>query len=282
MKAKMVRLRNVRFASMFSRMALSPGAVIYSVANASVSFAPSVVTPAASRFLPQLAGILNSPPTNNAQNMNEDERPCKLHLFSAGMYRGSTLIASPGPSCRQPISSSKLFTLEAFNSPKQSTSSKKGKRRASGRPFEFATDSMDLDESDSDDGFIVPDDDDDKPRRGKKYAKRNVVLSDDDEYDDVIIPAVKPEAKPKASVGEMNEDEISTKMQVRAYLPCVISSTHPDVSEDDERVNHSKEVTPRPEGTTHPLHVFSLADAHSIRPLSSPNGQVILRWFHDI
>ena len=81
---------------------------------------------------------------------------------------------------------------------------------------------MDVDESDSDDDFIVPDDDDDKPRRGKKYAKRNVVLSDDDEYDDVIIPAVKPETKPKASVGEMNEDEISTKMQVRVHLPYVI------------------------------------------------------------
>ena len=34
-----------------------------------------------SNFLPQPAGILNSPPTNNAQNMNEDERPCELHLF---------------------------------------------------------------------------------------------------------------------------------------------------------------------------------------------------------
>ena len=133
------------------------------------------------------------------------------------MQCDSTLIAPPGPSCRQPISSPKLFTLEAFNSPKPSTSSKKGKRRASGRPFEFATDSMDVDESDSDDGFIVPDDEDYEPRPGKKYAKRNVVLSDDDEYDDVIIPAVKPEAKPKASVGEMNEDEISTKMQVRPH-----------------------------------------------------------------
>jgi len=179
------------------------------------------------------------------------------------MHCGSTLIASPGPSCRQPISSPKLFTLEAFNSPKQS--SKKGKRRASGRPFEFATDGMDVDESDSDDDFIVPDDDY-KPRRGKKYAKRNVVLSDDDEYDDVIIPAVKPEAKPKASVGEMNEDEISTKMQVRVHFPCVISDPHSGVSEDDGRLNRFKEVTPRPEGIMHPLRVFSPANAHSIRP----------------
>jgi len=87
---------------------------------------------------------------------------------------------------------------------------------------------MDVDESDSGDDFIVPDDDEFivyedgdhyKPLRGKKKnAKRNVVLSDDDEYDDVIIPAVKPEPKPKASVGEMNEDEISTKMQVSIHL----------------------------------------------------------------
>ena len=104
----------------------------------------------------------------------------------------------------------------------QQASSQKGKRRVSARPFGFATDAMNVDESasDSDDGFIVPDDHEDyKPRRGKKHAKRNVVLSDD-EYDDVIIPAAKPEAKPKASVGEMNEDEISTKMQVRTYLSC--------------------------------------------------------------
>jgi len=117
---------------------------------------------------------------------------------------------------------------------------------------------MDVDESDSDDSFIVPDDDDFivyddgnddddddgcKPRRKKKHAKRNVVLSDDDEYDDVIIPAVKPESKPKASVGEMNEDEISTKMQVRIRLAHVISDAHP-VSEDDGRVNRIEEVTP--------------------------------------
>jgi hypothetical protein len=123
-----------------------------------------------------------------------------------------------GPSCRQPISSSRLFTLEAFNSKNQS----KGKCRVSTRPFEFATDDMDVDESDpdSDDNFIVPDDEADyRPRQGKKKcAKRNVVLSDD-EYDDVIIPAVKPEAKPKSSVGEMNENEISTKMQVCIPLP---------------------------------------------------------------
>jgi len=110
---------------------------------------------------------------------------------------------------------------------------------------------MDLDESesDSDDSFVVPDDDDDndsKPRRGKKkHAKRNVVLSDDDEFDDVIIPAAKPkpEAKSKASVGEMNEDEISTKMQVRFHLPCIVSDAHP-VLEDDGRVNRIKEVSP--------------------------------------
>jgi hypothetical protein len=132
----------------------------------------------------------------------------------------SILIVSRGPSCRQPISSSNLFTLEAFDFPKESTSSKKGKRRASGRPFEFATDGMDLDESesDSDDDFIVHDDDEDhKPRLGKKHAKRNVVLSDD-EYDDVIIPAAEPKVKPKTSAAEMNESEISTKMQVRIYL----------------------------------------------------------------
>ena len=91
---------------------------------------------------------------------------------------------------------------------------------------------MDVDESESDDDFIVPDDVEDyKPRREKKRAKRNVVLSDD-EYDDVIIPAAKPKAKPEGSAGEMNEDEISTKMQVRIHLPRVISDVHP-VSEDD-------------------------------------------------
>lgn len=75
--------------------------------------------------------------------------------------------------------------------------------------------SVDKSCSDSDDDFVVPDDEEDyKPRRGeKKRAKRNVVLSDD-EYDDVIIPAAKPGAKPNF-VGEMNEYEISTKMQVR-------------------------------------------------------------------
>lgn len=104
---------------------------------------------------------------------------------------------------------------------------------------------MDVDESDSDDDFIVPDDEDEyKPRRGKKkHAKRNVVLSDD-EFDDVIIPAAKPEVKPKASVGEMNEDEISTKMQVRihTHLHHGITDTHP-VSEDDGRANGVEEVT---------------------------------------
>ncbi|KAF9652417.1 hypothetical protein BDM02DRAFT_3109440 [Thelephora ganbajun] len=155
-----------------------------------------------------ITGILNNPPTNNTQNMNEDERPC--------------------PSCRQPISSSRLFTLEAFNAPKQSASLKKGKLRASARPFEFATGSMDVDESESYDDFIVPDDDEDhKPRRGKKYAKRNVVLSDD-EYDDVIIPAAKPEAKPKASVGEMNEYEISTKMQRMMDELIALKKSNPD------------------------------------------------------
>ena len=168
------------------------------------------------------------------------------------------LIAPRGPSCRQPISSPKLFTLAAFDFQKRSASSGKGKGRASARPFEFATDSMSVDDSgsDSDDSFIVPDDydddnddndndededdhsdddhsdDDHRPRRGKKkHAKRNVVLSDD-EYDDVIIPAVKPEAKPKASVGEMNEDEISTKMQVRVRLSLFIANAHL-VLEDD-------------------------------------------------
>jgi len=186
----------------------------------------------------------------------------------------SALIVPQGPSCRQPISSSKLFTLEAFNSPK-------GKRRASARPFEFATDSMDVDESESssDDDFIVPDDEDDyKPRRGKKRAKRNVVLSDD-EYDDVIIPAAKPEAKPKASVGEMNEDEISTKMQVRVHLPrvVVVSDTH-SVLEDDARANRVEEVQPRPEGRIHLRRAYSLANTCSTRPLSSPNGQVTSAW----
>jgi hypothetical protein len=80
--------------------------------------------------------------------------------------------------------------------------------------------STDESESDSDDSFIVPDDEEyHKPRQGKKkHAKRNVVLSDD-EYDDVIIPAAKPGANQRASVGEMNESEISTKMQVRVRLP---------------------------------------------------------------
>lgn len=125
---------------------------------------------------------------------------------------------SRGPSCRQPISSSKLFTLEAFNTQKDTASSKKGKRRASARTFKFATDDTES-ESDPDDDFIVPDDENDyKPPQGKKHAKRNVVLSDDDdEYDDVIIPAAKPEVKSKTSVGEMNEGEASTKMQVRVH-----------------------------------------------------------------
>jgi hypothetical protein len=138
-------------------------------------------------------------------------------------------MSSRGPSCRKPISSSELFTLEAFKSPKQSGSLKKGKRRVSAKPFEFATD-MDVDESesDSDSDFIVPDDyEEQKPRREKKkYAKRNVVLSDD-EYDDVIIPAAKPEAKPKASAAEMNEYEISTKMQVRIHLPRDVFTCRP-------------------------------------------------------
>lgn len=80
--------------------------------------------------------------------------------------------------------------------------------------------SVDESESDSDDDCIVFDDEEDhEAHQGKKkHAKRNVVLSDD-EYDDVIIPAAKPGAKSKTSVGEMNEDEISTKMQVRVRLP---------------------------------------------------------------
>lgn len=134
----------------------------------------------------------------------------------------SVLISSRGPSCRRPISPSKLFTLEAFKTSKQSTWLKKGKRRVLTRPFKLATDGVSIDgsESESDDEFIVSNDEEDhKARRGrKKHAKRNVVLSDD-EYDDVIIHAVKPGAKPKASVGEMNEGEISTKMQVRVRLP---------------------------------------------------------------
>jgi len=139
---------------------------------------------------------------------------------------------------------------------------------------------MDVDESESgsDDDFIVPDDEDDyKPRRGKKRAKRNVVLSDD-EYDDVIIPAAKPKAKPKASVGEMNEDEISTKMQVRIHLTRVIvSSAHP-VLEDDGRANRIEEVSPRPEGKIDLRRTYSLANTCSIRPLSFPNGQVTSAW----
>jgi len=166
----------------------------------------------------------------------------------------SVLITSRGPSCRQPISSSKLFTLEIFNSLEQSTSSKKGKRRASGRPFEFATDGVDIDgsESDSDGDFIVPDDDEDhKPRRGKKkYAKRNVVLSED-EFDDVIIPAAEPKAKPKASAAEMNEDEISTKMQVCIYLPSIVISGAHSALENDGRAHRIEEVPPRPEGRIH-------------------------------
>ena len=113
---------------------------------------------------------------------------------------------------------------------------------------------MDVDqsESDSDDDFIVPDDDEDcKPLRGKKnHAKRNVVLSDD-EYDDVIIPVIKPEAKPKASAAEMNKYEISTKMQVvvvslALFFPCI----HP-VLEDDGRTGRIEELPPRPEGEIH-------------------------------
>lgn len=170
----------------------------------------------------------------------------------------SVLTASRGPSCRQPISSSKLFTLEIFNSPEQSTS-KKGKRRASGRPFEFATDGADVDESesDSDGDFIVPDDDEDhKPRQGKKkYAKRNVVLSDD-EFDDVIIPAAEPKAKPKASAAEMNEDEISTKMQVCIYLPRIVVSCAHSASENDGRAHHIEEVPSRSEGKVRLLYTL--------------------------
>ena len=79
--------------------------------------------------------------------------------------------------------------------------------------------SDDESESDSDGDFIVPDDEEDyNPRqRGRKRAKRDIVLSDD-EYDDVIIRAEKPAEKPKTSAAEMNEGEISTKMQV-----CVVS-----------------------------------------------------------
>lgn len=114
---------------------------------------------------------------------------------------------------------------------------------------------MDVDESELDSGgdFIVLDDDEDyKPRRGKKkHAKRNVVLSDheyddvsDHEYDDVIIPAAKPEAKPKASAAEMNENEISTKMQVCIYLRhVVVFNAHP-VSEDDGRTYRIEKVPP--------------------------------------
>lgn len=128
---------------------------------------------------------------------------------------------------------------------------KKGKRKASGRPFDFATDSMNVDESesDSDRDFIVSDGEEAyEPHRGKKRAKRNVVLSDDDEYDDVIIRAVKPETKPKASAAEMNEDEISTKMQVCICLVCAVVSGAYPVSEDDGRAYRIEEVPPRSEG----------------------------------
>lgn len=113
---------------------------------------------------------------------------------------------------------------------------------------------MDIDgsESDSDGDFIVPDDDEDhKPRRGKKkYAKRNVVLSED-EFDDVIIPAAEPKAKPKASAAEMNEDEISTKMQVCIYLPSIVISGAHSALENDGRAHRIEEVPPRPEGRIH-------------------------------
>lgn len=105
---------------------------------------------------------------------------------------------------------------------------------------------MDIGESgsDSDDGFIVSDDEEEyKPRRGeKKRAKRNVVLSDD-EFDDVIIPAVKPEPKPKTSAAEMNEYEISTKMQVRIHSPHVIPNAHLSL-EDDGRAYRIEKVPP--------------------------------------
>lgn len=110
---------------------------------------------------------------------------------------------------------------------------------------------MDVDESesDSDGGFVMLDDEEGYgPRRGKKHAKRNVVLSDSDEYNDVIIRAVKPETKPKASAAEMNENEISTKMQVCTCLVCaVISGAHP-VSEHDGRAHRVEEVPPRSKG----------------------------------
>ena len=203
------------------------------------------------KFYPHSAGILNNPTTNNAQDMKEDERPCGLILFSTTVV--NVLMSSQGPSCRRPISSSRLFTLEAFKTPKQSASSKRGKRRVSARPFEFVVDDMGVDESETDslDDFIVSDGEEDhKPHRGKKkHAKRKVVLSDD-EYDDVIIPAAKRGVKPKASVGEMNEGEISTKMQVRVSLPRDVSNVHP-VSEDDGRVDRVEDVKSRPEGISH-------------------------------
>jgi hypothetical protein len=158
---------------------------------------------------------------------------------------------SQGPSCRRAISSSKLFTLDAFNTQKQSAGSKQGKRRVSARPFEFATEDTDLDDSepDSDDDIIVLDDEKDyRPPQGmKKHAKRNVVLSDD-EYEDVIIPAAKPQVKWKASVEEMNEGEASTKMQVRIHLHRNILERAYLVLEDDGRANRVEEIQPRPEG----------------------------------
>jgi hypothetical protein len=50
------------------------------------------------------------------------------------------------------------------------------------------------------------------------------------------------------------------------------------VSEHDGRAPSVKEVQPRPEGIIHPLHIYSLVNARSIRPLLSLNGRVTSTW----
>lgn len=74
------RSRSAQFVSMFFQTVLSLVVAISSAANASVSPASFFIAFAASQDA-QLAGLLSGPPTNNAQNMNEDERPCESPLF---------------------------------------------------------------------------------------------------------------------------------------------------------------------------------------------------------
>ena len=97
---------------------------------------------------PHSTEILNNPTTNDRQDTKEDERPFEFIFFSSTTV-ANVLMFSRGPSFRRPISSSRSFTLEAFKPPKQSASSKGGKRRASARPFELVVDDMSVEGSET-------------------------------------------------------------------------------------------------------------------------------------